>query len=147
MCIFTFLLSVLSGKNRNGCEFLTNENLAGFTNLILKKRIASSNLPAQIVQLVFSLPTVDLTVKSACAETVVVGLSKVDHSVSPETACSLVEVLFVVFSESDFDRILEAVDWVSILGGISTLLLPDPSEYVAGTIANIKAFVEYKKGV
>jgi hypothetical protein len=78
-----------------------------------------------------------------------------DKNICVSVACTLMETSFVVFGETNNDAILGQVDWRNIYSSIGVYLSQqvsnsrkfsrtDKSEYISGTIENIKAFIEYK---
>ena len=92
----------------------------------------------------------DLETKSECADILVCALSSLtEKNIEVDSACTLIEAIFVVFSDSDYN--LGSISWVSIVGSISMYLKANMckasrgKDYAKATIENIKAFVEYKR--
>jgi hypothetical protein len=109
-----------------------------------------------ILQLVASLPASG-PVKAAVAEATVSGLACLSETnITASVACAITETMFVVFGEADQDAILATTDWVARLSSIAVfvnsrlatkkLVRNERSQYFQGTVENIKAFVQYKRG-
>ena len=162
----TYLLSIISGKN--SADHQPSQDFRDFTENILKKIARESEREIadgdgisccifEIVQLLTALSPNDIPCKKALAELLVVSMSGLtEKNMTEPSVCSLMEAVFVVFGESDMDCILmSSNEWVVQISNIAVFLNSrqkllkiaknDRSQYLAGTIENIKAFVNYKR--
>jgi len=160
--VSTLLLSIASGKNRQPCGLLESLNLCEFLSSVLKKiRKESQDLEDisccifEIVQLVAALTT-DPACRRAAAELLLEALADFnDKNMKESVVSTFVEAVFAVFGESDTDYILFSADWVGGLSNIAVFLnatsktlktaKTERTQYLEGTIENIKAFVNYKR--
>lgn len=169
--VSTCLLSIVSGKNESACELIQPSNAVSFVNSVLKKIIQDclqseetsgeelSEIPScvfEIVQLLSILLEKELACRESLAILLIESLTALSEgNMSESLVCSLMEAMFVVFSESETDSFLFSIDWVSKVSNIAIFLnsrmkrlkaAKNPRTiYLEGTLENIKAFVQYKR--
>ena len=146
--LFCLTLSVVARKNSDRTAFLNPENIAEFTNAVVKKLVKESieivdnhhivsdeedeEISAvtvaclQLVLLMYlvSSGSTDRSASAACGLSTIVALSSLSESnVTVSTACWIAETMFVVFGESDNDEILKSTpDWISRMSSLILFL-------------------------
>ena len=147
--IWTFLLSVVAGKNAipSGTPLCP---VVVWMNEILAQYWVHEGISigeGDLINIFDSLQMIfTLGQERKCAETMISVLSSIRaEKISPDSVCALAECVFVVFSESDSDNELKSIDLGKILNDMTLFLKPHSSEYIKATVSNIKAFMAYKK--
>jgi hypothetical protein len=170
--ISCLLKSVWCGKRSEKSIFFSPNDMAQFLNIYLKSIVKESielcdnfgeggavDIAVTCLEIVDVLYRLfhnrDISTVDGCATVVADAMSSLtEKNICVPVACTLMESSFIVFGESENDSILAQVDWINVFSSIALFLSNstaksarnDKTDYVAGTIENIKAFIDYKKG-